>query len=167
MKDILVRAKVSEKAEGPGESSNCGGKRCEVCSYICNSKTFLDKSGKKTYEIKGGKMNCNSRNVVYMVQCKVCKIQYVGSACTKFRMRFNNYKACFKKYSLNKSVPQASFHAHFSQTDHNGMDDWSFTLIDYAKDVESVRRKESFWQYKLNSFQQDGLNERDVTFDFG
>ena len=38
------------------------------------------------------------------------------------------------------SVPQASFHEHFCQSDHNG----SFTLIDKASDLHSLRKKECF-----------------------
>ena len=82
-------------------------------------------------------------------------------------MRFNNYKSCLGKHNSNKSVSQASFHAHFSQGNHNWINDWSFTLIDQASDLYSLRKKECFWQYKLNQFNPDGLNERDVTFDFG
>ena len=67
----------------------------------------------------------------------------------------------------NQSVAQASFHAHFNQPDHNGMDDWSFILIDSASGEDSVRRKESFWQFKLNTFFPTGLNEREVSLDYG
>ena len=42
------------------------------------------------------------------------------------------------------------------------MDDWELTLIDEAPDLPSVRQRESFWQYKLNSFAPYGLNDRDV-----
>ena len=58
------------------------------------------------------------------------------------------------------------FHKHFSQLDHNGMNDWSFTLIDQASNVEHLRKKEFFWQYTLDTFHPKGLNERNVTFDF-
>ena len=105
--------------------------------------------------------------VVYLIQCKSCQKQYVGSASTKFRLRFNNYKSCHRKYNLNQSVPQESLHAHFKRTDHNGMEDWRFIFIDTASNVESLRRKEAFWQNKLGTFSPDGLNEREVATDFG
>ena len=166
LKDILVRARLPTENKGPGESCTCGGERCGVCSFVKRSQTFTDKSGLTSYEIRGDKLHCNSKNVVYMVQCKTCLKQYVGSTCTKFRMRFNNYKSCFRKHSSGEAVPQMLFHNHFSQLDHNGMNDWSFTLIDQASNVEHLRKKESFWQYKLDTFHPKGLNERNVTFDF-
>ena len=166
LKDILVRARLPTENKGPGESCTCGGERCGVCSFVKRSQTFTDKSGQTSYEIRGDKLHCNSKNVVYKVQCKACFKQYVGSTCTKFRMRFNNYKSCFRKHASGEAVPQMLFHNHFSQLDHNGMNDWSFTLIDQASNVEHLRKKESFWQYKLDTFHPKGLNERNVTFDF-
>ena len=75
-------------------------------------------------------------------------------------LRFNNYKSCHTRNSLNKSVPQESFHAHGKEQSHNGMDDWQLILIDEAENVEQLRRREAFRQYKLCT----GLNERNVAF---
>ena len=58
-------------------------------------------------------------------------------------------------------------HAHFNQQDHNGIDDWSFKIIDSAIDITSVRRKESYWQHRLNTFIPNGLNERKVSLEYG
>ena len=164
--DILVRARLPTENKGPEESCTCGGERCGVCSFVKHSQTFTEKSGQTSYEIIGEKLHCNSKNVVYMVQCKTCLQQYVGSTCTKFCMRFNNYKSCFRKHASNETLPQMIFRSHFSQLDHNGMNDWSFTLIDQASNFEHLRKKESFWQYKLDTFNPKGLSERNVTFDF-
>ena len=43
--------------------------------------------------------NCDSSNVVYLSECTVCGVQYVGSTCTPLRLRFNNYKACSRKFN--------------------------------------------------------------------
>ena len=42
------------------------------------------------------------------------------------------------------------------------MSDWESTLIDQTESVDKLRRRESFWQYELDTFQPNGLNERDV-----
>ena len=63
--------------------------------------------------------------------------------------------------SLN-TVEQASFHAHFEDGKHHGINDWEITLIDQTDSVDDLRRRESFWQYELDTFQPNGLNERDV-----
>ena len=57
---------------------------------------------------------------------------------------------------------QASLHAHFNQQDQNGFDDLSFVLIGQAFNETQLRQKECFWQYKLDVFEPEGLNVRDV-----
>ena len=76
-------------------------------------------------------MNFNSPQIVYPITYKTCGIQYVTSATTPFRLRFNNYKSSWRKYSSTSNAPQASFHSHFAQNNHKGMEDWEVTLIDH------------------------------------
>ena len=165
LKDLLVRAKLPELKQGGGKSAGCNRTGCEVCEFLEPTESFTNKEGDKKYTINSS-LNCNSKNIVYLIQCKTCGIQYVGSASTKFRSRINNYKSHYRS-SFKKRTPQASFHAHFKQEGHKGMEDWNFTLIDQAQDCDSVRRKEAFWQYTLMSFKPNGLNDREVTFDYG
>ena len=97
LKDILVRAKLPQKDNETG-CGKCGSSRCDVCNYLETSRTFSNKNASKEYEIRKGALNCNSTNVIYLMQCKVCSLQYVGSTKTKFRYRFNNYKSKHLKY---------------------------------------------------------------------
>ena len=165
LKDYLVKAKLPVVRQ-IGISEGCQSKRCGVCPFIQNTSKFSDPKASKEFNIMS-KLNCNSENVVYLVQCKTCNIQYVGSASTKFRLRFNNYKACFRKCSSGQMAPQMSFHSHFCQNNHNGMEDWAFTLIDQTQNLKSLRKRECFWQEKLQTFMPLGLNEKEVTIDYG
>ena len=150
-----------------GESRWCGSKRCGVCKSVVCSKEFKGKYKDSMYKIRGEKLDCNSCNIVYLVSCKTCSQQYVGSTTTKFRLRYNNYLSCYRRYNLKKTVPQMSFHSHFAQPCHNGMLDWEFQLIEQVNDPLLLRKRESYWQYELSTFFPDGLNERDVTFEVG
>ena len=113
--------------------------------------------------------------------CKTCEKQYVGSTTTRFRERFNNYKAKFRLYykrrklgKLDKlDVPQASLFEHFLQHDNvTGFEStkkkdenwtfWSFILIDSSLNESRLLERESFWQHQLNTFSPFGLNEREV-----
>ena len=161
LKDILVRAKVPPIENEAGGSESCSGKRCGVCPYIQNTSDFVDKDGKK-YNIRKPKLNCNSSNVVYLLSCKACGIQYVGSCVTKFRLRFNNYKSCNDRH-FHKMVPQQSLHSHFDLPGHSAFSDFQFTLIDQGENETCVRKRERFWQYKLNTFLPHGLNECEVS----
>ena len=61
---------------------------------------------------------------------------------------------------------RGKFLNHFCQAGHNGISDWSLKIIDQAEDEASLRRRESFWQNKLNTFVPNGLNDREVPKSF-
>ena len=58
---------------------------------MSNCDSFKSKVTGKEYKINY-LFNCDSSNVVYLLECNVCGVQYVGSTNTPFRLRFNNYK---------------------------------------------------------------------------
>ena len=59
-------------------------------------------------------------------------------------------------------VKQESFHAHFADGVHSDEGDWEVRLIDQSHSTEHLRKRESFWQHELDTFQPNGLNEREV-----
>ena len=61
-----------------------------------------------------------------------------------------------------KKVKRESFNAHYAKVNHNGEDDWEVSLIDQTDNLEDLRKRESFWQHELNTFQPNGLNEREM-----
>ena len=99
---------------GAGVSHNngctpCGKSRYQVCNVMFDSDTFTSHVTDMEYKIDF-KLNCDSSNVVYLIECKVCGAQYLGSTCTPFRLRFNNYKACNRKFIGGSSgIAQAEF----------------------------------------------------------
>ena len=189
LKNILVRAVLPKlklsKTEG---SKKCNKPRCEVCKNVVTTKEFSSKTTGEKFEIQKGPIDCNTRNVVYLITCKVCGIQNVGSTKDKYRERFNNYKSVQRKVrekvlgekrpetnkgrpkkkeqapskeskKLEKKYAQEKFHQHFCKEGHTGIPDWEIRLIDTAFSEKSLRSKELFWQYKMKTFDPDGLNE--------
>ena len=167
LKDFLVRAKLpKERVVG---SRKCGGTKCEVCNFVEESRTFSNSSGDSSFDIKYD-LHCNSKFVVYLLKCKTCHKQYVGSTKTKFRTRLNNYRKDLR--CLIEQRPkqnQKEFHEHFIQCDHFGEDDWLVTLIDHytGEDINGLRSIELSWQHKLNTFKPNGLNDREALFEYG
>ena len=106
-------------------------------------------------------LKCSSENVVYLFTCKTCSKQYTEST-EDFRPRFNNYRCNHINFLKRKKVKQESFNAHFAEVNHNGEDDWQVRLIEQTDNVEELRKRESFWQHELDTFQPNGLNEREV-----
>ena len=91
----------------------------------------------------------------------------MGNTIIPFRSRFNNYKSEARKVS--KIYPdkcnfyQEQFHCHFNYEGHNGMEDSKITIIDRAKNALELRRRESYWQHRLDTFIPNGLNERFIS----
>ena len=46
--------------------------------------------------------------------------------------------------------------------EHRGAGDWKVRLIDQSDSTEDLRKRESFWQHELDTFQPNGLNERET-----
>ena len=113
------------------------------------------------------KYNCNSKMTVYLIEYEIWGEQYTGSTKTKFRSRANNYKSTQRKFVNKEAVPkqalkQKRFHEHYCSDRHNGIEDWVITLIDSANTLQESRRRELYWMYKLKTYVQYGLKERDV-----
>ena len=162
LKDMLVRAKVPPLKSRQGSCGPCKKPRCQICNFVVDTNTFISTTTQKKYEIRSEQLNCDSVNVVYLHTCKTCQKQYTGSS-VDFRLRFNNYRSAHRNFKKNKKVLQESFHSHFEQPQHNGENDWEVRLIDQAETVEDLRKRESFWQHELKTFQPDGLNECEVS----
>ena len=95
--------------------------------FIDETNTFQNEDKSETFDIRKGILNCRSNVVVQLIQCKSCSKQYLGSAITPFRARFNNYKSGARKVSKFMSkkcnVYQEQFHCHFNSEGRNEKED--------------------------------------------
>ena len=183
LKDILVRAMLKSQSSDPNICRGCNGRSdCQVCHILINSDKFSNKEGTRTYNLRKGTFHCNSKGLVYLLNCKTCEKQYIGSTVTTFRERYNNYKSKFRAYyrkrangtlSEGKPIQQASLYEHFiqhgnitgfSKNEKENWSFWSFQLIDSSFNATKLLERESFWQYKLDTFEPHGLNQRNVPF---
>ena len=89
LKSFLVRSKVypSERTVG---SSKRGSKTCQVCLNISETDIFESFQTKRQYKINHH-FNCNDKCLIYLLSCKICGLQFVGSTTNRFRLRWNNY----------------------------------------------------------------------------
>ena len=133
LKDQLVRAKLPVSVDESLSVKGCykcnGRKSCQICGLIQEGDSFQNSDENRSFTIYSGKYNCNSENVVYLLQCECCHKKYVGSTKTKFRQRFNVYKSYFRSYARKhnegtldrgRPIPQANFFSHFFESHHRG-----------------------------------------------
>ena len=61
---------------------------------ITDGTTFKSTTYNKIFNIK---TNCNSTNdLIYLISCKLCSIQYVGESGQNLRDRMNNHKSTIR-----------------------------------------------------------------------
>lgn len=55
----------------------CGHKLCTACKHTSKTESFLSIKSRKKYTINYF-LNCYTKNVVYLITCTKCSLQYVG-----------------------------------------------------------------------------------------
>ena len=77
-RDIPVRAKHRRPLPSAPGSFRCNRRRCKMCRFIkerTTSYTFFATNEQKSLRHQ---ITCSSSNLVFMIQCTKCKIQYIG-----------------------------------------------------------------------------------------
>ena len=138
----------------------CDKSRCDLCkNFLVESKTFSSAQTGKTYSVRQ-RLSCSSLNVIYLVHCNKCNLQYVGSTTTEFKVRFRNHKSSMK---TNKKTCEVAI--HFNKSPHV-LSDFTFQCIDQIQthtiqDTEKLLiTKEAYWSAQLFSLSPFGLNKR-------
>ena len=105
---------------------------------------------------------CRSSNVIYLLHCRKCNIQYVGKTENPFNIRLNNHHHG-ANHPTEETIPAAK---HFS-INHEFNRDAKFTIIEQIKDNSKSQeekraillRKENFWITKLHTLTPLRLNQ--------
>ena len=116
------------------------------------TNTFMNQQTKHTY--------CKSEYVIYLLECILCKIQYVGKAETAFNLRLNNHgKDTKKNYILACKYLQK--HGHdFNKHIKFIIIDKLINLHDSKETLqEMLVGREHFWIQKLKMLVPFGLNQ--------
>jgi len=70
----------------------CPRRSCDLCkNYMRSTDKVVRHRDGAEFPING-KLNCSSKNVVYVVSCSLCQVSYVGSSNNVFR-RFQSHKS--------------------------------------------------------------------------
>jgi hypothetical protein len=78
------------------ESHSCGDKRCKCCKHMQHSSSYTSNVTGKQYKIFCT-VNCKSANVIYILECSVCGLQYVGESKQPFHKLLNGHRSDLTK----------------------------------------------------------------------
>ena len=169
LKDMLFRRRsfcVDPKRELG--TMNCGTTSCMCCNLVSKSPYLNHRNN--MYKTAGG--DCNSFNVVYSFQCKLCSILYVGKTVDTLRSRANGHRSKF--YGILKSSPAGKSNQVFDDEqivgahlvhDHGLKDKKAFNrsyrlfVLAYCNPV-CLRTTEQLWIDKLKTLHPFGLNQK-------
>ena len=91
--------------------------------------------------------NCRTEYVIYLMECAICNLQYVGKNETPFNIRLNHHR-------IDVKDPKATLaDKHFQKIDHRFNVLARFTIINRSintnldKEIsrERLNRRENFW----------------------
>ena len=103
----------------------------------------------------------NEKCLIYLLTCKTCLKQYVGSTTDCFRYRWNNYKCNDRKYARGEACLQEHLFEHFNSEGRNEFShDVSVTLIDKT-DAKYPIKREHYQRHTLKMLAPHGLNVED------
>ena len=142
-----------------GLSAPCTAERkLKCCKHIVETTTFKSNVTNKSYTIRH-KANCKSSNVLYLLECTLCRLQYIGKSETYFYLRLNNYRSEVKKDNPSPSA------THFKLPGHNFDEHARFTIIEKIETPESITEKtryieqrEDSWIRTLRTLTPQGIN---------
>ena len=107
-------------------------------------------------------MDCQSSCIIYIMECNIGRLQYIGKSETEFNLRLNNHRN-----HIRKGVNSCELTEHFLHNvrSHNFENDVTITVIEqirkdhltFDRKKELLRNREMFWQRMLNSIQPNGL----------
>ena len=92
IREKLVRSMLKEFIYKDAGTNICCHSNSDICKILESGDQFESTITKKKYRFNCP-FDCISCCVVYLLECKVCLKQYVGSTVTRFRLRFNQYKS--------------------------------------------------------------------------
>ena len=146
---LLYPGTVKESAS---RISKCNESRCDICKNCMAFKNeFTCTATGKTYKVRDD-LTCKSDNAIYLISCKKCKQQYVGSAYEgNFKPRFRVHKS-----DINTGKVRCGVARHFLNncTRINKLENVEVQLIEEVKkgnyDLEGkLWLREKYWQTQL------------------
>ena len=106
-------------------------------------------------------MNCKSNNVIYLLECNLCPMQYIGKSEWPMNIRLNKHRNDVRR------TDAIDVCKHFNQATHNFNKNAKITIIEQIKnqnkDPQLIRKilekREDFWIKELKTLHPYGFNK--------
>ena len=112
IKDKLIRAKIPDQPTARPKRNLPGMKKCNNCP-ICPSVTTgrTVEATQSNYKVDIDRnVDCQTKKLIYCVECKKCSQQYIGETKRSLQDRFSDHLGYVRNKKLHKATGQ-----HFTQ----------------------------------------------------
>ena len=158
LKDHIVRAELPTPNNNPSPiqqgTFKCTADRCIVCQvHIHQDDTFTSHSNNISHHTKGH-ITCTTTNVVYLITCRVCGMQYVGETRNTLKRRFYGHRS-----TIHTSKHDAPVGNHFNLPNHSISDMILQGIESLGNRPDTLRSsREKYWIRRLCTIHPRGLN---------
>lgn len=142
-------------------SVGCGHNICRCCTVMKKTSQIVSMTTGNTFKIYQH-LNCNSSNIIYVIGCEKCKLQYVGHTSQKLKERIRKHLSDVP-FALTRNISAAS--QHFAAKHVGSLDSCSVTAIEKVSlptrggDLKrKLLNRETFWMHRLQTISPLGLN---------
>ena len=95
LRDYLVRSSFADRTHH--FSQTCDRRRCSNCKNIIKADVFTSNRTQESFKMRYS-TDCTSQNVIYLIECKRCNMQYIGQTNQQVSKRMNSHRFDINTY---------------------------------------------------------------------
>ena len=160
LKEFLISSNLPEIKWFPSKKRipipRCNRSACRHCPVLDKTGWVKSTSTGRKYRTQT-RISCTSSNLIYLIQCNICKKQYVGQTRNKILTRLNQHYSSIR----NKQETPVSrhFNSHQCKEPYPVRIFFILSLIKDSDEASENRNKwERYWMARLNSYVPYGMN---------
>ena len=150
LKQILVKTDINPLQIAIG--SNLCHKPCSTCPYMQISTSVTSWKTKEKF-ISKERFSCQAKNVICVINCLKCGLQYVGQSGNTFNERFRGHIADIRQENNVKPVSR-----HFYSGNHTLCDVKACIVAQITSNINYRLRTVEAWIHTLQTKTPAGLN---------
>ena len=146
---------TTQEKPSPGVSK-CNHPRCLTCPFLKEGQAHYTFTSTKEKQRIHDPLNCKSKNLIYLIECKKCRKQYIGETKRHLHQRFGEHRRSILNFGTT------SVSEHFKQADHSINDVRLIPLEVISSNLDSVRKvREARLIERAMTLEPHGINRRD------
>ena len=143
-------------------ASPCGYIQCFTCQYVHPCSSVTSNVTKEVFKLQHD-LTCSSPRLIYLIECEICGIQYIGQTKRSLRHRFNNHRYDLENYENRPTTVSL----HFNQGSCHCVYEQDLTIIPIFQGPnletpeltsQALSEIEDYFMKKMKTYAPYGLN---------